>query len=276
MIKQLLFSLLGLIPLSVTAQLTLEPIKQIEPAKPTADCYFDSVLVKPILKMSYLRRHPAYDALEEYQLIYPTNIKIVGRKGEYYALNVKGELKYLFYESVDTTRREFENRTCSPLSKKQNGDPLLGDTQYSATLQSPTLLLDKPDVNAKSLALIKGSGEVNLLEQVNGYYGVVINGVKGYLTESGIQFKHALPTPAINFALLPPGLTNSDNSRYANYREINSFQSLPAEKPSVTSKAVRNYRRSYSSQTYYTGPRGGCYYITASGRKQYVDRSLCK
>lgn len=31
-----------------------------------------------------------------------------------------------------------------------------------------------------------------------------------------------------------------------------------------------------SDRQYFTGPRGGCYYITASGRKQYVDRSLCK
>lgn len=27
---------------------------------------------------------------------------------------------------------------------------------------------------------------------------------------------------------------------------------------------------------YITGPRGGCYYVTASGRKQYVDRSMCR
>lgn len=30
-----------------------------------------------------------------------------------------------------------------------------------------------------------------------------------------------------------------------------------------------------SSNSYIRGPRGGCFYYTASGRKQYVDRSLC-
>ena len=29
------------------------------------------------------------------------------------------------------------------------------------------------------------------------------------------------------------------------------------------------------SQTYHLGPRGGCYTITASGSKRYVDKSLC-
>lgn len=30
-----------------------------------------------------------------------------------------------------------------------------------------------------------------------------------------------------------------------------------------------------SSRSYIRGPRGGCYYINSSGRKSYVDRSLC-
>lgn len=34
-------------------------------------------------------------------------------------------------------------------------------------------------------------------------------------------------------------------------------------------------RRSSGSGVYHTGPRGGCYYYTGSGRKQYVDRSNC-
>ena len=29
-------------------------------------------------------------------------------------------------------------------------------------------------------------------------------------------------------------------------------------------------------KTYVTGPKGGCYYVTASGRKQYVDHSMCR
>lgn len=33
--------------------------------------------------------------------------------------------------------------------------------------------------------------------------------------------------------------------------------------------------RSGSGRTYIRGPRGGCYYYSSSGRKIYVDRSLC-
>ncbi len=36
------------------------------------------------------------------------------------------------------------------------------------------------------------------------------------------------------------------------------------------------HRTSSTSRSYYTGPRGGCYYINSSGRKEYVDRSNCR
>lgn len=42
-----------------------------------------------------------------------------------------------------------------------------------------------------------------------------------------------------------------------------------------TSPVVRTSTPRSSSGGYIRGPRGGCFYYTASGRKQYVDRSLC-
>src|ERR1041384_2271485 len=33
---------------------------------------------------------------------------------------------------------------------------------------------------------------------------------------------------------------------------------------------------SAEERVYHTGPRGGCYYVTSSGEKQYVDRSMCQ
>lgn len=33
---------------------------------------------------------------------------------------------------------------------------------------------------------------------------------------------------------------------------------------------------SAEERVYHTGPRGGCYYVTSSGERQYVDRSMCQ
>lgn len=46
-------------------------------------------------------------------------------------------------------------------------------------------------------------------------------------------------------------------------------------KKSAPAKQAKPKRKSRSSRTYYTGPRGGCYYINSNGNKTYVDRSFC-
>lgn len=45
--------------------------------------------------------------------------------------------------------------------------------------------------------------------------------------------------------------------------------------PTARSTSGSLRRSSADSRGYYTGPRGGCYTYSASGRKRYVDRSLC-
>ena len=47
------------------------------------------------------------------------------------------------------------------------------------------------------------------------------------------------------------------------------------EPSSSHSKEVRESRTPSSGRTYLRGSRGGCYYLSDSGRKAYVDRSLC-
>jgi hypothetical protein len=54
----------------------------------------------------------------------------------------------------------------------------------------------------------------------------------------------------------------------------------PAAKRSNASTSGSTYKStarhsSAESRGYYTGPRGGCYTYSASGRKRYVDRSYC-
>jgi len=46
-------------------------------------------------------------------------------------------------------------------------------------------------------------------------------------------------------------------------------------KKSSPAKKTKPKRKPRSSRTYYTGPRGGCYYINSNGNKTYVDRSFC-
>jgi hypothetical protein len=57
-------------------------------------------------------------------------------------------------------------------------------------------------------------------------------------------------------------------SRAAARRRTTHAVSRPARRPAARSSAA--------SRGYYTGPRGGCYTYSASGRKRYVDHSYCR
>ncbi len=67
------------------------------------------------------------------------------------------------------------------------------------------------------------------------------------------------------------------------YRASEQVRSYAPRAASSTSRragygsSAGSGRPSYSAadRGYYTGPRGGCYTYSASGRKRYVDRSLC-
>lgn len=62
-------------------------------------------------------------------------------------------------------------------------------------------------------------------------------------------------------------------------RSANSSGTLNATPtPKNAYSTITNEEKSYRSSNkgkYIRGPRGGCYYINSSGRKVYVDRSLC-
>lgn len=65
------------------------------------------------------------------------------------------------------------------------------------------------------------------------------------------------------------------------YRASDAVRSFPAPErthstPRARAASAGVRRRSPAeSRGYYTGPRGGCYTYSASGRKRYVDRSYC-
>jgi hypothetical protein len=64
------------------------------------------------------------------------------------------------------------------------------------------------------------------------------------------------------------------------YRASDLVQKQAPAAQSTESRALSSgtgggSRRSSGSRVYHTGPRGGCYYYSGSGNKQYVDRSYC-
>lgn len=76
---------------------------------------------------------------------------------------------------------------------------------------------------------------------------------------------------------LPGGARIPAGYLYRASDQVRSYAPRAASStPRSAGSASRGARRSSAADRgYYTGPRGGCYTYSASGRKRYVDRSLC-
>jgi uncharacterized protein YgiM (DUF1202 family) len=53
------------------------------------------------------------------------------------------------------------------------------------------------------------------------------------------------------------------------------FDDAAADAQAEMSSRKPKRSRATVARVYFRGPRGGCYYLSGSGRKVYVDRSLC-
>lgn len=62
--------------------------------------------------------------------------------------------------------------------------------------------------------------------------------------------------------------------RYLSTRRVTASRRQSGSS-SGSSASGGSRRSSAEARGYYTGPRGGCYTYSASGRKRYVDRSYC-
>ncbi len=140
---------------------------------------------------------------------------------------------------------------CLPLSAQSQ--------RYARVISQEANLRDAPSVIGESSEVIAEDTLVKVLDEKLPWYVVRVGNRVGWMHGNTIEFigvKAPIPPRLIN-PLPPP--TRRPLRRFnteAGYRQG------PARSTSV-------------EQGYIRGPRGGCYYISGSGRKVYVDRSLC-
>jgi hypothetical protein len=101
--------------------------------------------------------------------------------------------------------------------------------------------------------------EIKVLDSKGAWYVVRIADAVGWMHGNTFRFASDSTVeekPVVDRATTYPA--NTTTSRPARVR---------SESPASTTPS--------SSRGYIRGPRGGCYYLSGSGRKVYVDRSLC-
>ena len=126
------------------------------------------------------------------------------------------------------------------------------------------ILKEKPLEKSRDLASVGGTSYVKILSKAtNGYVQIEVSDLVGYIREQelvGSLYHINYEGADVEFAknMYTASLTETtEQSRY-------------------NDKVYRKLTPQYNAgRKYYRGPRGGCYYYSASGKKVYVDHSYC-
>lgn len=129
--------------------------------------------------------------------------------------------------------------------------------RYARVISENANLREAPSIVATSQQEIPEGTLVKILDEKGPWYVVRVRDSVGWMHGNTIEFigihDSVIQTPR------QQTLAPTDNTTAA-----------PVYRPSTSFP-----RTSAADRVYITGPRGGCYYISGSGRKVYVDRSMC-
>lgn len=101
---------------------------------------------------------------------------------------------------------------------------------------------------------------IKVLDKKGAWYVVRTGDLVGWLHGNTFRFGNSVSVTS------NPSWDNTSSSPRTNTTSSTRSESVSSGTPSSRSSYGRSYIR---------GPRGGCYYYSSSGRKVYVDRSLC-
>ena len=132
--------------------------------------------------------------------------------------------------------------------------------RYARVISENANLRDTPSVSGVSEQEVAADTLVKVLDEKLPWYVVRVGNRVGWMHGNTIEF---ITTQGSSPA------TSRPQSVAPDYRSA----TLPTQRREGLPETPA--RSTGTSRGYITGPRGGCYYYSASGRKVYVDRSLC-
>lgn len=132
--------------------------------------------------------------------------------------------------------------------------------RYARVISASANLRDTPSISGGSEQEVAEDTIVKVLDEKLPWYVVRVGNRVGWMHGNTLEFvgtQDSLSEPPHEPTILPD---------YKPSTPTPPRRESSPEKPARTTGADRGYIR---------GPRGGCYYLSGSGRKVYVDRSLC-
>lgn len=134
-----------------------------------------------------------------------------------------------------------------------------GQSRTATVISTRANLRETPSQNGQVKQEVPIGSEVRVLDSKGAWYVVRIADAVGWMHGNTFRLTSSSTSDRVQ-SDGPTDTTENSSSRPARIRT----DSMPT---GVSSSS--------SGRSYIRGPRGGCYYYSGSGRKVYVDRSLC-
>lgn len=154
------------------------------------------------------------------------------------------------------------------VSIAQDSDTLI--VQYSTNLR------ETPEYLGESIDIIKRGDTVIVFNDFQGVFvKALYKGKSGYVNYKVTTFSDKFREWAYHAEMQKISQTNKGISTPLPSPSISSGSENTKTSSEAKTKVSSPKARSTTSRSYFRGPRGGCYYYSSSGKKVYVDKSLC-
>lgn len=124
-------------------------------------------------------------------------------------------------------------------------------------------LRETPSQTAEVKQEVAVGTSIKVLDQKGAWYVVRIDDSVGWMHGNTFRFGSSSSVDQLKPALDDASPSPAESA------------SRPTRSRADSAQSNNSGARSSSGRTYVRGPRGGCYYYSGSGRKVYVDHSLC-
>jgi Bacterial SH3 domain len=220
-----------------------------------------------IVGTGYIKQSPSNNAETIKFLTQGDTVTVLEKKQSYYKIEKNGiELGYIREGGIDWNLSRFEDSRNEMTTFSAIPDSVFATIYFDAPAGIP--IREKPNVNARELIRCRTGDRVLLM----GYKGGEYYRVK-YKTSMGFIFNDFLVNN--RFAVDSVNYYNSvHNSSYRLSYVSPSDVGVATESNLAGNqkKTSTSSRKATPARTYYTGPRGGVYYIDSNGKKVYKKK----
>lgn len=140
------------------------------------------------------------------------------------------------------------------------------DSSLTTMVRKGAKLKKEASLLSDIITIFNDDKEVIVLDYKNEYFQICQDNLCGYINEVWIIKNDLISELKKSKETERKNIGNTNNNLYSHKTALSNSKS---NNTSFKEKTHKN------SRTYYSGPRGGCYYINSNGNKTYVSRSLC-